>query len=259
MECSVCKKNPAVAKCSFCSVVICKTCGVLCPSCQKPICRTHLTRLPDGKIACRLCAVPRQNATIPKRVEPTKAPNTTPVPDTKREKISLSFEDLASELGDIRIKVSDRTETEREEKKKIQKTIEEIGNETVENPFAISREPQNQEELPAVGYKHLKRKPSDDPNEFRILTASTPKPTPMWISGLVSALLAFILSIPLLKNISFPPLFAYSILLLGGGSIFWNGYGFFQSETTSFGRLMHIAGILLSLIAIVVGFFFGLR
>lgn len=265
MNCSVCNKNQAVAKCSFCGNVVCKTCGVLCPSCQKPICRSHLVRLPEGKIACRLCAVQEQNITVPKTSEKLKIPSPG-IHEKKEERVSLSFEDLASELGDIRIKVSDKPETEEmkhEEKVKLARGMEEEGKkETVENPFAVSAEPQQKEEPPSSGYKHLKRKPSDDPNEFRILTASSPKPTPMWISGIISSLLAFILSIPLVKNSQspfFPSFFSYVVILLAGGAIVWNGYGLFQSEESSFNRFMCIPGIVLSMIAIGIGIIYGLK
>lgn len=265
MNCSVCNKNPAVAKCSFCGNVICKTCGVLCPSCQKPICRSHLVRLSDGRIACRLCGVPKPEVSFPKMVETKKVPHSAVIPEKKEEKVSFSFEDLMSEMGDIRIKISDESdkETKPEEKKGLIGTAEEITEkENVENPFAVSAEPQKNEEPAPVGYKHLKRKPSDDPNEFRILTASSPKPTPMWVSGLISAILAIILSIPLIKNSQspfFPSFFSYSVILLAGGSAFWNGYGLFQTEENTFNRLMCIPGIILTLIAIGIGIFFGLR
>ncbi len=257
MNCSVCNKNQAVARCSICGNVVCRTCGVLCPSCQKPICRSHLVRLPDGKIACRSCAVPKHEATIPKTPEKPKSPPHPTITPKKEEKVSLSFEDLASELGDIRIKVSD----EPEKKGLLITGADTEGNNGIENPFAVSGEPQTKEASPATGYKHLKRKPSDDPNEFRILTASSPKPTPMWISGLISSLLAFILSIPLVKNSQspfFPSFFSYVVIFLAGGSIFWNGYGLFQSEEKSFNRFMCIPGIVLSLIAIGIGIFYGL-
>ncbi len=264
MNCSVCNKNQAVAKCSICGNVVCKTCGVLCPSCQKPICRSHLVRLPDGKIACRSCVVSKPNIAVPPSPEKTKpfVPN---IPEKREEKVSLSFEDLTSELGDVRIKVSDEPEAEvkRGEKKgsfDIEINAEEKN--IIANPFAISAEAQAKEEPPETGYKHLKRKPSDDPNEFRILTASSPKPTPMWISGLIGSLLAFILSIPLVKNSQspfFPSFFSYVVILLAGGSIFWNGYGLFQREESTFNRFMCIPGILFSLIAIGIGIFLGLR
>lgn len=264
MNCSVCNKNQAVVKCFICGNVVCKTCGVLCPSCQKPICRSHLIRLPDGKIACRSCAVTKQNIAVshsPAKPRPS-APN---ISDKKEEKISLSFEDLASELGDIRIKVSDGPEREvkRGENKGLLDTrVDTEEKNSIENPFTISAEPQTKEEPPATGYKHLRRKPSDDPNEFRILTASSPKPTPIWVSGLISSILAFILSIPLVKNSQspfFPPFFSYVVIFIAGGSIFWNGYGLFQSEETLFNRIICIPGILFSLIAIGIGIFFGLR
>lgn len=265
MNCSVCNKNPAVAKCSLCGKVICKTCGVLCPSCQKPICRTHLVRLSDGKIACRLCAVPKQQLSPPKTTETQKVPPSAAIPEKKEEKVSLSFEDLMSEMGDIRIKVSDTSdkETKTDEKKGWIGDVEEITEKgTVDNPFSASAEHQEKAEPAPAGYKHLKRKPSDDPNEFRILTASAPKPTPMWVSGLISAILAVILSIPLVKNSQspfFPSFFSYSVILLAGGSAFWNGYGLLWTEDTAFNRLMCIPGIILGLIAIGIGVFFGLK
>jgi len=220
--------------------------------------------MPDGAIACRSCAVLRHNMGVSTSPEKFRPPSPD-IPDKKEEKISLSFEDLASELGDIRIKVLEEPEAEekRIEKKKISNTggdVEEKN--SIENPFVISAEPPVKEEIPATGYKHLKRKPSDDPNEFRILTASSPKPTPMWISGLISSLLAFVLSIPLVKNSQlpfFPSFFSYVVILLAGGSIFWNGYGLFQSEESSFNRFMCIPGILFSLIAVGIGIFYGLR
>ncbi len=259
MNCSVCNKNPAVAKCSVCGNVICKTCGALCPSCKKPICRSHLVRLSDGMFACHLCSVPKQKAKgVP--INTVQQPVQTSVP--KHEKVSLSFEDLASEFGDIKIKISE----EREEDVGIGARKDLSGNapsdvaerETVENPFALSVETLQKEEPAPAGYKHLKRKPSDDPNEFRILTASSPKPTPMWVSGIVSALLAITLSFPLLKT-SFPSLFAYSIILLAGGSVFWNSYGFYQSEKTPFSSVMYITGIVMSIIAIGISILYGLR
>jgi len=265
MNCSVCNKNQAVAKCSFCGNVICKTCGVLCPSCQKPICRTHLVRLSDGKIACRLCAVPKQQSSPQKTVETPKIPRSAVIPEKKEEKVSLSFEDLMSEMGDIRIKISDESDkvTKTDEKKGLIGTAEEITEkEIVDNPFTVSAGPQEREEPAPLGYKHLKRKPSDDPNEFRILTASSPKPTPMWVSGLISAILAVILSVPLVKNSQspfFPSFFSYSVILLAGGSAFWNGYGLLWTEDTPFNRLMCIPGIILGLIAIGIGIFFGLK
>lgn len=265
MNCSVCNKNPAVAKCSFCGNVICKTCGVLCPSCQKPICRAHLVRLPDGRIACRSCAVSKQPLSPPKTVETQKIPHSAVTPEKKEDKVSLSFEDLMSEMGDIHIKISSAPdkETKSEEKKELISNVDEITEkEIVDNPFTVSAEPQEKQEPAPVGYKHLKRKPSDDPNEFRILTASSPKPTPMWVSGLISAILAVILSIPLIKNSQspfFPSFFSYSVILLAGGSAFWNGYGLLWTEDTPFNRLMCIPGIILALIAISIGVFFGLR
>ncbi|MGC8844863.1 MAG: hypothetical protein ACP5QY_03360, partial [Candidatus Hydrogenedens sp.] len=187
------------------------------------------------------------------------------ISEKKEEKVSLSFEDLMSEMGDIRIKISDESNGEKrpEDKKGLIGATEEImEKETIKDPFSVSAGPQEKEDTAPVGYKHLKRKPSDDPNEFRILTASSPKPTPMWVSGLISAILAVILSIPLVKNSQspfFPSFFSYSVILLSGGSAFWNGYGLFWTEDNAFNRLMCIPGIILAFIAIGIGIFFGLR
>ncbi len=267
MNCSVCNKNPAVAKCSICGAVICKTCGVLCPSCKKPICRTHLVRLADGKIACRSCAVPKPKANVPKTTPSPQVPSSAVNTAAQQEKkVSLSFEDLSTELGDISIKVSGPSESEKTKEQEIHNrntsNIKTPGQEETENPFVLSTKPEEKAEPSTGGYKHLKRKPSDDPNEFRILTASSPKATPMWVSGLISSLLSLILSIPLIKNSQspfFPSLFSYLVILLAGGSAFWNGYGLLWSGDSSFNRVMCIPGIILAMIAIGIGIFFGFR
>lgn len=267
MNCSVCNKNPAVAKCSICGAVICKTCGVLCPSCKKPICRSHLVRLADGKIACRSCAVPKQTVAVPKTAPPSATSKPANAAMKQEEKVSLSFEDLSTELGDISIKIPGSSESVASKEPVVNRDFTSAKNnaptqEAAENPFALSAKPEEKAEPSTGGYKHLKRKPSDDPNEFRILTASSPKATPMWVSGLISALLALILSIPLLKNSQspfFPSLFSYSVILLAGGSAFWNGYGLFWSGDSSLNRILCIPGIIFSIIAIGIGIFFGLR
>ncbi|MCA1902616.1 MAG: hypothetical protein LDL53_10435 [Candidatus Hydrogenedens sp.] len=257
MNCSVCNLNPAVAKCSVCGHVICKNCGALCPTCKKPVCRSHLFYMPTGQIVCRNCAPSKQSQPSVKINVSPSPPK--PEPKKQEENVSLSFEDLSAELGDVSIKVKDKVEPESTgEKMGAKEPIikNPLDDEHVENPFNLSAETQEPAgTTPTSGYKHLKRKPSDDPNEFRILTASSPKPTPMWVSGLISAILAFILSLPLTKNTGtafFPPLFSYSIILLAGGSIVWNGYGLLLSEDSTFNKRMCIPGIIFAIIAIII-------
>ncbi len=198
-------------------------------------------------------------------------PPYSPPPQKPQVKESLSFEDLTKEIGEVTIKVPGGGEevTEKEVAKdevKILSPIDAGANEVVD-PFAERAEPKPRIKVPAEpkqeqGYKHLRRKPSDDPNEFRILTASAPKPTPMWVSGLISGILAFFLCIPLVKNFAFPmfpKLFAYSVLILAGGTIVWNGYGLFFDDNTKANRLMCIPGLVLGIITAIIAVVFGLR
>lgn len=187
-------------------------------------------------------------------------------------KESLSFEDLTKEIGEVSIKLPGVEEKLSEEKvvREEVKPLVSLDEEKVEeviNPFAEEVVPKPkikvaQEQKQEQGYKHLKRKPSDDPKEFRILTASAPKPTPMWVSGLMSGILAFVLCIPLVKNLSlpiFPKLFSYSVLILAGGTIIWNGYGLFFDNNTRVNKLMCLPGLLLGIITAIVALIFGLR
>jgi len=211
--------------------------------------------------------MPKQTSATPKTAQPSAPPTPANATEKQEKKVSLSFEDLSTELGDISIKVPSSSESMSSKEPEVNKDFTNAKNNTstqegVENPFTLSAKPEEKAEPSTGGYKHLKRKPSDDPNEFRILTASSPKATPMWVSGFISALLALILSIPLLKNSQssfFPSLFSYSVILLAGGSAFWNGYGLLWSGDSSLNRILCIPGIIFSMIAIGIGIFFGLR
>ncbi len=276
MNCEVCQRNTGVARCKKCGKVICKNCGRYCPNCKSAVCTSHLRRLENGKWVCELCAPKYLRSSIP-----PKAPNQTSYTSTSNAstsqkqqtvKESLSFEDLIKDIGEVSIKLPGVEEKLSEEKvvREEVKPLLPLDDEKVEeviNPFAEKVEPKPkikvaQEQKQEQGYKHLKRKPSDDPNEFRILTASAPKPTPMWVSGLMSGILAFVLCIPLVKNLSlpiFPKLFAYSVLILAGGTIIWNGYGLFFDNNTRENRLMCLPGLLLGVITAIVALIFGLR
>lgn len=266
MNCEVCQKGVGVAKCKRCGKTICKNCGRFCPNCKSAVCISHLVKLENGKWMCELCV--GTHGRFSQQAQRVTTQSSQP-PQIKE---SLSFEDLTKEIGEVKLKIPVDGEDTIESSQKIDEgkpnltPIEE--SREVINPFqedvvfpkrGIREAPAPKQEQ---GYKHLRRKPSDDPNEFRILTASAPKPTPMWVSGITSGILAFVLSIPLIKNTTFPmfpQLFAYSVLLLAGGTIIWNGYGLLFDNNTKVNRLLCIPGLVLGIITAVIALMFGLR
>jgi hypothetical protein len=67
-----------------------------------------------------------------------------------------------------------------------------------------------------------------DQGQFRILTASSPKPMPIWKSGLFTGAFAWALLILLVFTSglrAYQPGISYVILFLGCGAFFWNLYG----------------------------------
>lgn len=268
MQCSVCGTQPAVAQCTVCNQPVCRTCGTICPVCRKPVCRPHVMKSPTTRYACRKCVYAGTTPSVQPPSSPSPEPSQTAKAIPKQSSAtSLSFEDLTAELGEIKLHVAEEPRDTEGSNAPVSPTgrLMNPKEETVEDPFALSgpRESAGVGDHPQPqGYKHLRRKPSDDPNEFRILTASSPKPTPMWVSGLMSSLLAFVLSLALIKNVGipfFPNLFAYSVMFLSGGVIFWNGYGVIFTEDSTFNRLMCIPGIVLGVLALGIAFLFGLH
>ncbi|MCX8065422.1 MAG: hypothetical protein N3G21_09675 [Candidatus Hydrogenedentes bacterium] len=270
MNCEVCEKGVGVAKCKKCGKAICKNCGRFCPNCKSAVCVSHLVRHKNGMWMCELCINPPQRErSIP--IQQRTAPGITPA-QKPQVKETLSFEDLTKEIGEITIKIpTEGVETQGREYENVEMSpplTPAVEEKEIINPFAGEALPATKRlkdvEAPKQeqGYKHLRRKPSDDPKEFRILTASAPKPTPMWVSGLISGILAFALCIPLFKNTAFPmfpKLFAYSVLILAGGTIIWNGYGLLFDENTKVNRLLCIPGLVLGIITAVVAVLYGLR
>ena len=109
---------------------------------------------------------------------------------------------------------------------------------------------------PSAGYPRadtgeLKPSALRDQGQFRILTASAPKPTPIWKSGLLTGLFAWVLLLLLIFTSglrSFQPGISYVIVLVGGGTFFWNLYGVMWEKEKRERKLCSI-GLILGLVA----------
>lgn len=92
------------------------------------------------------------------------------------------------------------------------------------------------------------------------LTGSAPKPTPVWVSGLFTGGLSWVLLIPLMPFTSggnifhqAQPWMSYSIVFLGLGTVMWAGAGSLRQDPRR-ERLLCLMGAILGLAAALVAF-----
>lgn len=146
----------------------------------------------------------------------------------------LSFEAITAEIGDVAIPVSEEPSRPTQD--------------TSDSPDFYGTVIVDDSETPAAV-------PEEDLN-MRVLTGSSPKPRPMWVDGLFSAVLAGLFITPVMLRIGlaqYQPWISYMAMLLALGAGLWSLLGLRQ-EDTSVGKRMCYVGALLSLIVLVAAF-----
>ena len=246
MQCEVCGMRGSVGACAVCQKMVCEVCGQVCPRCGAVFCDRHQALdTPDG--LCNRCAAKAGASEQPAHGTP---PETRPAPEPaasgaqqppqtnqEQEQESLSFEALMQDLGE-----TPATET----------------------PPPTSAQPSAPAAAPAE--EAAPPKPADpskpwadmlDPNSTRVLTGSTKRATPMWVSSLFVGGMALIFSIPLALNDGFKPfqpMLSYSIMLLAVGAALWALYGMLSGSESGRGRKLCGIGLALSVLAILIAF-----
>ncbi len=96
-----------------------------------------------------------------------------------------------------------------------------------------------------------------DPKSTRVLTTSSPRGTPMWVSSLFVGGMTLIFSLPLVLVGGFEmfqPMLSYSILLLAAGSGLWSVYGMTRTEEPPRARKLCGIGLALALLGALLAF-----
>lgn len=224
MECSVCRIRGPVGFCAVCRQLLCEECGVECMTCGRLVCPAHRHNERRGEYICQECA-----AVTPGRAQ--EPPAAAPPPHKSSASEVLSFDQLTADMGATAFHIPDAMSHSEREK------------ETPPDP--------------ALAGKPLRRAPSNDPNEFRILTASSPKGTPIWLSGLFTGGMACVLLMPLFKQsgfVDFQPWYSYAVMLMAFSAILWTGYGLSRQTGKGNERWLCLIGLILGLAAFVVAF-----
>jgi hypothetical protein len=114
--------------------------------------------------------------------------------------------------------------------------------------------PEEPPEPPSPGEVTKPKRPGLDPEDtnFRVLTASSPKATPYWLTALFTGGMACILLSPLFSAPGFrnqtQPWMSYCVLLLSAGTVVWALSGL-AKEGPSKDRWLCLIGLVLALIA----------
>ena len=225
MECSVCSVRGPIGFCAVCRVLLCEHCGEECLACGRLVCPAHRQGPRTGEYICNECA-PKVGAPPAAALSAVTPPKTPP-----RAAGSLSFDQLSAELGDVPYRGSAADEP-----------LPERGEAPAE---------------PSERHKHLRRKPTDDPKEFRVLTASAPQATPIWLSGLFAGGMACVLLLPVIKRSAFrdfQPWYSYAVMMMAFAAVFWSGYGLTRRKDAPTLRRLCLIGLVLGLFAGLVAF-----
>lgn len=252
MVCSVCKTRSAVGYCSTCRILLCERCSTTCAACHQRVCAQHAVRLPEGKILCPRCAEMRRQMQEQRHAAHVSSAPPAPSP------VSTSFASLIEELPPVPTPVSEaraHAETVIEHEPRRKETPLRTQELSAEERARRAKSLDDPEEI-----KRLLRSAIQDEDEernFRVLSASAPKATPIWLSGLFTGAMAFILVLPLIFGRGFEvmqPFYSYSIMLLGGGTILWTGYGLFQPSATRTERWRCVFGLTLGALAVILAY-----
>lgn len=106
-----------------------------------------------------------------------------------------------------------------------------------------------------------RRKREENPLNARVLTESGVRKTPLWLKAFYMAAAAWLLLLPVWTGMLtsvMQPWYSYSVMVLGGGAVFWAVYGMYH-EATPVLRVSCLGGLVLGLGAAVMAFLLRTR
>ena len=250
MVCSVCRTRGSIGYCMECHELLCEVCSTSCAQCGQILCAEHVRRMRDGRVLCKRCAgiveAQENGATGSPGVEPE----------------ALSFEAMKRELrespepdtaADAPSEAAQAAQGERGEGASFQSLISELGEAAAqEGPLA----PPNR---PAGGRRRTVHMGNE--NDFRVLTASSPKPAPMWVNGLLLGIVSCIMLAPLVRETVFSDvrrLVSYVVLVVSGGTLLWCGFGLARRGPAK-ERWLCLIGLFMGLLAAAVALIVRIR
>ncbi len=249
MECATCQLRTAAGKCVTCGKPVCESCGIPCDHCRAWSCSGHATYTKAGRALCKKCAQTSQAGTPPAQAPAQPAGPPKAAVQQQSERVApLSFEALQKEFGPTPTQAAP-PETDAEPGSE-----SESAPETAPAPGAHGQGVVSTGEPRAHG-GGAGTATEPDPHR-RVLSASAPKGTPMWLSGLFAAGIAWILLMPLLTGTNIfhnaQPYMSYVIAFLGVGTGLWSLSGALDRDAESSARWLCVVGLVLSLLAALV-------
>lgn len=237
MQCETCGMRGSIGGCAVCQKMVCEVCGHICPRCGAVFCDRHTALdTPDG--LCKRCAAkagaqPQEPPQAPPaETPPSPAPPGTPAkPEPAGD--TLSFEALMRDLGET------------------------PASEEPPKPAAQPAAPEEEEAPVRAADPNKPWADMLDPNSTRVLTGSTKRATPMWVSSLFVGGIALIFSLPIALNDrfqGFQPQLSYSVMLLASGTALWALYGMLRGNEPPRERKLCGIGLALSLLAALIAF-----
>ncbi len=144
-------------------------------------------------------------------------------PQKEPKNAPLSFEAITAEIGDVVIPLQEDRQPSAPQ-------------ETAPWPESYGTVIVDDSDMPVAA-------PEED-NNLRVLTGSSPQPRPMWVDGLLSAILAGLFIVPIVLRTGwtqYQPWISYMSMLLALGAGLWSLLGLRQAKTMEGKRMCYIA------------------